>query len=347
MGILGNLFRPDIAKLLRNRDLKGLLAALQHSDLGVRWEAVLALNDGVMQPMTWAEVVLQLLKDPASIPILRSLLQTPQKTFATLGLLWSTAVEHPAEIKPALGALVETLIAALQDKESNVRDFAAKTLGQSGALQAVPPLIAALGDPHNSVRVSAAEALGALRDLTGIDALIEKLHTDLERHRRGGGDHEYESVVTALGGIKNARCADALASALAQANFPEVERLGSGICARESQIFRGGLTALGPLAVDPLIKLLSSEHARVRAEVCNALYHVPDPRAIPALMALLDDRAEYSSIFGEERVNTRSVYALGEIGLPAKDALIKAAASPDDNIRQLATQKLAKLGQAT
>lgn len=239
MGILGKLFRPDIANLLRNRDLKGLLAALQHSDLSIKWDAVLALNDGAMQPMAWAEVVLQLLKDPASVPILCSLLQTRQNTFATLGLLWSTAVKYPSEIKPALGELAETLIAALQDQESNVRDFAAKTLGQSGAPQAVPALIAALGDPHNSVRVSAAEALGALGDLTGIDALIEKLHTNLERHRRGGGDHEYESVVAALGGIKNARCADALASALAQANSPEVERVGSGISARESQLLRG------------------------------------------------------------------------------------------------------------
>lgn len=348
MGLLGNLVRPDVARLLKKRDHNGLLAALQHSDPTVRWEAILALNSGLMQPMAWGKAVIVLLKDPASVGILQAFLKMPNKSFATLGLLWSTAVEFPADMKPTLTALIDSLIASLKDKDANVRDFAAKVLGQSGSAQAVQPLIAALGDEHNSVRLSAGEALGAVGDGRGIDLLIEKLQTDLVAHRRGGGySNEYESVVSALGATGHPRSAEALAFALATANSPEVQGVGGGVSERESQILRGGLAALGTVAIEPLIRLLKSENPRVRGEACNALYHIPDPRAVPALADLLDDQGEYSSTFGQERVSTRAVYALGQIGQSARDVLSKAAASPDERLRKLAAEKLAEINHST
>jgi HEAT repeat protein len=57
---------------------------------------------------------------------------------------------------------VEPLIAALKDKDSDVRKAAAEALGKIGDPRAVEPLIAALKDAEWHVRKAAAKALVSL-----------------------------------------------------------------------------------------------------------------------------------------------------------------------------------------
>jgi HEAT repeat protein len=69
----------------------------------------------------------------------------------------------------ALGQLgdarvVEPLIAALTDADTDVRSAAVAALGQVGDARAVEPLIAALGDHSSNVREFAAEELGKFAD---------------------------------------------------------------------------------------------------------------------------------------------------------------------------------------
>lgn len=340
MGLFGGLLRPNVDRLLKSRDQQGLTAALRHDDPTTRWAAVLALNSGEMQPMAWADVVVQLLKDPTSLEVLKAFLGMPEKRLDTLGLLWSTAVKYPAELRPPLEHLTEALIPLLKDHDARVRNFAAKVVGQGGSGRAFEALLATLGDGAIEVRVSAGEALSALGDPRAIESLVAKLHAGLEKHRTTGSE-EYRSIVSALSGIRDSRSASALAAGLAWANSPDAEALGHGQSEVESQILRGGLVALGIVAAEPLLDLLQSEHPRVRGEACEVLSHIPDPRAIPALVRLLGDSGSYKTIFGPTRVNERAVVALSGQGEAAKDALTQALTNK--SIRKLAAEALAAI----
>ena len=77
----------------------------------------------------------------------------------------------------ALGLLgdsrgVEPLIAVLRDKDGDVRRSAAKSLGELGNSRAVEPLIAVLMSSDRYVHECAAIALGQLRDVRAAESLL-------------------------------------------------------------------------------------------------------------------------------------------------------------------------------
>ena len=59
---------------------------------------------------------------------------------------------------------IDSLVLALVNKDSAVREAAAKALGRMGDPRAVDPLVNALGDPLNGVRDAAAVALKNLNE---------------------------------------------------------------------------------------------------------------------------------------------------------------------------------------
>lgn len=63
------------------------------------------------------------------------------------------------------------LIRLLQDNDSEVRQAAARALGDAERYRGVQPLLAALGDPEASVRAEVARALGLIRERESIPAL--------------------------------------------------------------------------------------------------------------------------------------------------------------------------------
>jgi len=52
------------------------------------------------------------------------------------------------------------------------------------------------------------------------------------------------------------------------------------------------LRAIGPPAVKPLIKAISSKNYRVKLESIRALGHIGDPRALPAIEKMLKHKNE-------------------------------------------------------
>jgi len=88
---------------------------------------------------------------------------------------------------------VESLLAALQDQSSEVREKAAAALGEKKDSRAVEPLIAGLQDKELQVRWAAALALGKLQDERAVPPLLTAL--------KDKGSQAQEETSWALGKI--------------------------------------------------------------------------------------------------------------------------------------------------
>jgi len=93
----------------------------------------------------------------------------------------SHTVDRRQEALAALGTLgnrrwaVKLVLAALDDKESSVRQIAARNLGQMRARSAIPKLREALDDESDSVSFAAAKSLWDMGDRAGRDIFIQVL----------------------------------------------------------------------------------------------------------------------------------------------------------------------------
>ena len=178
-----------------------------------------------------------------------------------------------AEALVKIGApAVEPLIAALKDKDSDVRYAAAKALGEIKDPRAVEPLIAALKDESSSVRRAAAEALGKIGDPRAVEPLIAV-------------PKDYYS------GVRYA-----VTKALVKIGAPAVEPLIAALKdkdSKDSDVRQAAAEALGeikdPRAVEPLIAALKDGDSDVRKAAAKALGEIKDPRAVEPLIAALKD----------------------------------------------------------
>jgi HEAT repeat protein len=166
---------------------------------------------------------------------------------------------------------IETLLQALDGKDSFERHRAVIALGKSGDSAALDPLIKALEDNDYFVRGFAARALSDLGDPAAVDPLIAALKDSNNRVRR--------SAAEALGRL-GAR----------KALNPLIELLS------DPDIFmqRSAAMALGylrdPASVVPLVELLREEDSFVRSGAEIALMNIGN-EAIPHLYEALGDWA--------------------------------------------------------
>ncbi len=145
--------------------------------------------------------------------------------------------------------IVELLLTALNDEDSDVREAAVYRLGNFGDKRAVKPLTQILIDTteQNDIRQMSAEALGKLEDAQAIEPLIEVLkQTDKVYLRDMDGQTVSSEAARALG------------------------KLGDG-------------------ALSPLLSLLKDTNSRRRYNAASALSHLGDPKAFLDLLAALDD----------------------------------------------------------
>ncbi len=175
---------PNVEKLKRTRDVKGLLKALGHKDPAIRLNAENALNElgtAAVEPLidaalyAWNANVRE-----AAMEALRKL-----GTAALIARLEDEDAGVRGATALALGQLedtgaVEPLIAALEDDEAGVCVAVALALGELGDARGVEPLIAALEDEDVGVRAAAAAALGELKDARAVEPLFAALDGDDE-----------------------------------------------------------------------------------------------------------------------------------------------------------------------
>ncbi len=240
------------------------------------------------------------------------------------------------------------LLRQLNSEDPKTRAEAARKLGASGAPQAVVPLIAALRDKDREVRKAVVEALGKIADPRATAALIETLQKNIslrsvvivalgrsedpralaaveEALKNERDESAWLSLVKvaassgspktrqvlldeALRKLEVARYRKAAVEALEHLSWQPADERGRAIQA----VFREDWTAavaLGPKAVEPL------GWALPRAEAARALARLGDQRAVGALTAVLQRSPS-------EEQKLAAVEALGAIGgLDAAKAL--------------------------
>jgi HEAT repeat protein len=238
---------------------------------------------------------------------------------------------------------VESLIPALGDKYSDVREAAAKALENLGeplgaliaqslkgsdkareALaagkdpRAIVPLINVLATWDPNVRAAAAKTLGKLKDPRAVESLVKALEDR--------SDSVQEAAVWALGEIENPR-----------AVVPVVKALGDG----RPNVRVVAAWVLGKFAdgrvVDPLIAALRGKYPDVREAAAYVLGGLGDPRAIVPLIDAMGDT--------HGKVREAAVWSLGKFGdRRAVDPLLKTLGDPDPKVIEAAAWTLGKFG---
>ena len=196
------------------------------------------------------------------------------------------------------------LVCDLSGPSAVLRYAAARELIEIGA-PAVEPLVRALGSAVPYARRSAAWALGQIGHRAAVEPLIRVLG-DADAGARG----EAAEALRALG----------------------EERLSGAV----QEALRGNpgrlLEMADPRALAPLTRLLSAEEPAARAAAAGTLGRMRDARAIPALLAALEDN--------QGEVRTAVAAALAAFGAAVVDALIRVMAGSAPRARSSAAQAL-------
>jgi HEAT repeat protein len=213
----------------------------------------------------------------------------------------------------------------LEDPQIEVRQAAAKALGETKHPQAIPYLMLALRDPFwwyereqaADVLLKAIEGMGTL----AVDALLEALDDSEGTVRR--------FAAKLLGRIKDQRALEPLRMALYDTHF-EV-----GVAAAES------LAGFGPPGLKVLAEALHHPEAWLRQHAIAGLTLSGDQRIVPAILEMLNDP--------EREVQKQAIRSLGELkderALPALQAI--AIDRRDREMYTLARQAIEALGEGT
>ncbi len=267
--------KPNIAYMEKNRDVEGLINALEFKDCNVRKEAATALKT--------------IGDNRALFPLIQALkYENWHESYAVMSSVRETAAE-------ALGVLrdrraVDPLIEALNDADEEVRWKACWALGHIGDKKAVEPLILLLDDNRWHVRRFAASALGKIGDRQAVEGLIHALN-DEEWHVR-------KYAADALGIIGDERAVPSLLKAMSD---------------EDNDVKWKAVVALGKMgntAIDPLIEAFEDEDWRIRGRAAEALGNIGDSRALEPLINALVGRNKDRNKY----VRGRAAEALGKIG---------------------------------
>ena len=207
---------------------------------------------------------------------------------------------------------IEPLISTLNDPDLEIRSMAVRVLGFRKDRRAVPALITLLKD--NQVWGIAAESLGEIGDDAAVEPLIEALNKEILNATETTCNY---SVVQALGKLHDARAVKPLFTYLLGHNC------GSGVW-----------EAMGPVAVEPMIKIIANGSPDERASAAWILGYIADERALEALISRLSDNGG--------NYNASNAIAL-RIGKSAVEALRDAFKSGDQLTKKMSLGTLGKI----
>jgi HEAT repeat protein len=183
---------------------------------------------------------------------------------------------------------VQLLIRQLGNQDFQVRNQAARELGDLQDPRAVEPLVAALLDPSRGIILNVARALGKIKDARAIDPLISVLKAKDEGHRSFAAE--------ALGEIGDSRAVLPLLPLLKDADIgtrgtaAEALRKIQGVASLESTLASKVEAAISD-AVPALIEAIRSGDGMTRNSAAGALMPFKDARAVEPLLSLLKDES--------------------------------------------------------
>jgi HEAT repeat protein len=211
---------------------------------------------------------------------------------------------------------VPTLLAALGDKDPDVRNVAARSLGRMKLQAAEEALVDLLGKHDQSVSARIAAICIEMGPRTA-PLLIRALREGTPKARFW--------AARILGEIKDARATRSLGDALGD---------------KEHDVRSAAVWALGMIAdrssASLVESLLGDPIWYVRAHAAEALGRIGDPTAVPKLAECLKDRSWW--------VQKNTLDALVRIGEPSKAALLRTLHGEDRFARDCAVEALMTLG---
>ncbi|MFB0535505.1 MAG: HEAT repeat domain-containing protein [Anaerolineae bacterium] len=206
------------------------------------------------------------------------------------------------------------LLQQLADKNRQVRQEAARALGDMGDRRAVPHLIQALGDKYAKVREAAASALGRIGDEQAASHLVQAL------------------------GDQNVRVRSEAVKALSQIGPAAVPHLIQALGDERWEVRERAASALGRIgdqsALPHLVQALNDSKDAVRTAAASALGQLGDKRAVPHLVQALDSKGKSHWWAGQ---------ALGRIG--ALPELVQALDDKQSRVREGAVSGLSTIGE--
>jgi len=238
---------------------------------------------------------------------------------------------------------VNGLVKALSDREVEIREGAARALGELAFPRVVAPLCAALRDKDWAVRLTVVDALAKIRDPRAVEPLVDILKDEKPA--------VYQAAVEAL----------------VQYGGHAVAALSRAMSDKSELLRANAALALGNIhhtkAVPALCNALKDTAAVVRLNAAEALGKIGDKHAIePLSETLLDDERDVvdaaaaalqkiglptdpasQAKFAVARSNWNSAVALGAA---AVEVLIEAMSNPNMDIRRNAAKSLGMIGDA-
>lgn len=224
-----------------------------------------------------------------------------------LGETFEETMEHPSvRAKIKFEGAFEDVIRALHNPDEEVREEAARALGELGDSRAVEPLIGLLSDENRYVRREAAKSLGKIGDERAIVPLINALK-DEDRYGR-------EGAAEGLGDMGE-KAFSHLVSAMEDPDWHV--RTGAAVALRIIGDKR---------ALPALTRAMQDENRFVRREVIKSLGRIGDHSVIDTLIAALKDP--------DRSVRLRAVSALSKCNDPrVVEPLIEALNDEDSGVR--------------
>ncbi|MFN3650535.1 MAG: HEAT repeat domain-containing protein [Armatimonadota bacterium] len=271
-----------------------------------------AVVKGGLSTRWGAAAALAALRDPASVPALTRMLRDREGPLREQAALALGELGDPSAV-PAL-------LQALKRGDRFTRPRAAEALGKIGDPAAVPALIQAMRGWEFDDRSQVIEALGRLGAAEAVPVL----------RKAASGNSPYvnrEAALTALARLGDVESIPVLcrvtweegedplaARVSALASFGErgvpllIEQLHErGLLAGMTSTLAGrALVAIGSPAVPALCGSLGGGPDLVRAEIARLLGEIGDPRALDALVRLLQE--------SETRLQEAGALALGKLG---------------------------------
>ncbi|HYL97821.1 MAG TPA: HEAT repeat domain-containing protein [Blastocatellia bacterium] len=243
---------------------------------------------------------------------------------------------------------VEPLLGALADQSPEVRFQAAAGLGIFKDRRSIQPLESALTDRDSRVSAAAAESLARLQDPGVIRMLIRTLGSgDWQLRARAaqvlmrvpGAAASPEAIPRLVDGLRDKDLIVRYysAEALVSAGAPAVPQL--------AELFRSGkfierertgrvLGRIGRPSISPMSDIIQdrTNTPELRAAAAAVLGIVGDPQGIEPLVSLLGDQRYF--------VREQAAIALGRIGAPAIDQLVKLSHASGPATRESAVEAL-------